>query len=77
MERLHYTTWKVILSIDTKQGFQVFEILGLTMRMLGFSPFLSANLLSRVIQVLMSTRFLREAQTEGVSSQHVEPFLHQ
>jgi hypothetical protein len=40
--------------IDAKQGFQALGILNLTVRMLGFSPFLNANLPSRVEDNLRS-----------------------
>jgi hypothetical protein len=46
--------------IHTKYGFQALEILGLTTRMLGFSPLWSANLPSRVNDMFLLGPGLRE-----------------
>jgi hypothetical protein len=60
--------------IDAKQGFQALEILNMTTRMLGFSPFLNANLPSRAghhdySQTAQSSNALKFANLRSARSQ--------
>ena len=53
-ERIQAHDLEGYFEIDARQGFQALGIVNLTTRMQGFSPFLSANLPSRVIDLLPS-----------------------